>query len=161
MWEAIKDVLTSSNALIVIIFLMFFIIVAFVLIKSGWLNVHTENIKIGARDNERNIIRQQQDYVLLHLKSALNNMPKPEGYDKNLGELVIMAVYCEYVSWIAFNHLTKSEKYIAVKQNKLVELVDQYTYKEEFKTDEFKDLIRQDTKNTIYELINIREIYKD
>lgn len=161
MWEAIKEVLTSSNALIVIIFLMFFIVIGVVLIKSGWLTIRTESVKIGAADRERNIIRQQQDYVLLHLKAALNNMPKPEGYDETLGQLVIMAVYCEYVSWIAFNHLTRSEKYISVKQNKLIELIDQYTYKEEFKTEEFKDLIRQDTKNTIYELINIREIYKD
>ena len=161
MWETIKAVLTSPNALIVLIFLMFFALIGLVLIKSGWLNIHTESVKIGAADNERNIIRQQQDYVLLHLKAALNNIPKPEGYDENLGKLVIMAVYIEYVSWIAFNHLNKSEKYISVKQNKLVELIGQYTYKDEFRTDDFIEYIKRDTKDTILELIKIREIYQD
>ena len=161
MWETIREVLTSGNALIVIIFLIFIAVIAVFLIKSGYFSVNTEGVKIGAADKERNIIRQQQDYVLLHLKAALNDIPKPEGYNEQLGQLVIMAVYIEYVNWIAFNHLTKSDEYISLKQRKLVDLINQYTYRDEFKTEEFIDYIKRDTKQTIYDLIKIREVYKD
>lgn len=57
--------------------------------------------------------------------------------------------------------MTKSDAYISVKQNKLVAIVNSLTVKTEFKTEEFIDLIKSDTRNTIYELIKIREVYKD
>lgn len=72
-----------------------------------------------------------------------------------------MAMYIEYVSWISFNHLTKSDAYISVKQNRLVSVVNRYTVKEQFKGEGFIEFIRKDTKDTIYELIKIREVYKD
>lgn len=161
MWEAISQVLTSSNAIIVLIFLFVIILVAVALIKGGYVNFDSESLKINYGERERNIIKQQQDYVWLHLQETEANLPKPKGYDKNLGQVIILTVYKEYVSWISFNHLTKSDAYISVKQNKLVAIVNSLTVKTEFKTEEFIDLIKSDTRNTIYELIKIREVYKD
>lgn len=161
MWETISEVLTSSNAIIVLIFLFVIILVAVALIKGGYVNFDSESLKINYGERERNIIKQQQDYVWLHLQETEANLPKPKGYDKNLGQVIILTVYKEYVSWISFNHLTKSDAYISVKQNKLVAIVNSLTVKTEFKTEEFIDLIKSDTRNTIYELIKIREVYKD
>ena len=78
-----------------------------------------------------------------------------------MGQVVILTVYKEYVSWISFNHLTKSDAYISVKQNKLVDIVNTLTVKSDFKTEEFIQMIKDDTKNTIYELIKIREVFKE
>lgn len=161
MWETIGQILTSSNALIVLMFLLVIVLVAVVLIKNGYINFDNESLRIGYADRERNIIKQQQDYVWLHLQDMEANLDKPSDYDKNLGQMIIMAMYIEYVSWISFNHLTKSDAYISVKQNRLVALVNRYTVKEQFKADDFIEYIRKDTKETIYELIKIREVYKD
>lgn len=161
MWEAIEEILTSSNAIIVLIFLFVIILVAVALIKGGYVNFDSESLKINYGERERNIIKQQQDYVWLHLQETEANLPKPKGYDKNLGQVIILTVYKEYVSWISFNHLTKSDAYISVKQNKLVAIVNSLTVKTEFKTEEFIDMIKSDTRDTIYELIKIREVYKD
>ena len=161
MWETIREVLTSSNAIIVLIFLFVIIMVAVALIKGGYVNFDSESLKINYADRERNIIKQQQDYVWLHLQALEANLPKPKGYDKNLGQVVILTVYKEYVSWISFNHLTKSDAYISVKQNKLVDIVNTLTVKSDFKTEEFIQMIKDDTKNTIYELIKIREVFKE
>ena len=49
--------------------------------------------------------------------------------------------------------------YISLKQQKLVDVVMEYTEKEEFQSDEFIEYLKQDTKATILQLINIREIY--
>ena len=161
MWETIGQILTSSNALIVLMFLLAMVLVAFILIKNGYINFDNESLRIGYADRERNIIKQQQDYVWLHLQDIEANIEKPEDYDATLGQMIIMAMYIEYVSWISFNHLTKSDAYISVKQNRLVSIVNRYTVKEQFKGEAFIDFIRKDTKDTIYELIKIREVYKD
>lgn len=161
MWESISNILTSTNAVAVLTFLCVCIIGGVVLVKTNLLQIHTDSIRLGAMDTERNIIRQQQDYVRLHLKSIENDLEKPEGYNEWLGQFIVMRVYAEYVEWISFNHLSKSEAYIKVKQNKLVDLINQYTYKEEFKTDDFQEFIRKDTRQMILDLIQIREVYKD
>ena len=160
MWEAIKDILTSSNAVSVILFLILCIIVAFVLIKTNLLQIHTESVKIGARDTERNIIRQQTDYVWQHLQEAEANLPKDPDYNEQLGKIIIMTIYIEYVNWITFNHLTRSDAYIHVKQNALVALVNKLTVNERYKGDDFKQYVRDDTKQTINELLRIREAFK-
>lgn len=162
MWEAISDILNSSNGSTVIVVFLVCVLIAFVMVKGGFLQVHTNAIKIGARDSERNVIRQQQDYVWQHLTTAEKKLRKKiDGYDKRLGLIIVQAAYIEYCTWIAQNHLTMNESYIELKQQKLVDVVGQYTEKEEFQTDEFIDYIRQDTKETICQLIDIREIYKD
>lgn len=159
MWETIGEILTSSNAFIVLIFLTVIVIVAVILIKGGYINFDSESLKINHGERERNIIRQQQDYVWLHLQEAEANLPKPEGYDKNLGQVIILSVYKEYDSWITFNHISKSEAYIRVKQKRLIALINSLTVKEDFKTEDFIEMIKRDTKETIYELIEIREAY--
>lgn len=159
--KTIGDVLTSPNAIAILVFLGVCLIGGLVLIKSGMLQVHTTAVRVGAADTERNIIRQQMNYVLLHLTALENNLKKPEGYNEYLGKYIIEKVYDEYMDWITFNHLSKSPAYIEVKQLRIIDLIGQYTVKEEFKTDEFIEMMKKDTKQTILALIQIREIYKD
>ena len=165
MWEAIKEILTSSNAVGVLLilgfFLMVLIIVAVVLIKGNYFQMRTQTISIGFAEKERNIIRQQQDYVWNHLQEAEANLEKDETYDEQLGQIIIMTVYIEYTKWIAFNHLTRSDAYIKVKQNSLVAIVNRLTVNDRYKGEEFKQYIRDDTKETIYELLRIREAFKN
>ena len=161
MWEAISEILNSSNGSAVLIVFLICLLIAFVLVKGGFLSVNTEAIKIGARDSERNIIRQQQDYVWQHLVSTEHELQTVPNYDRRLGLIIVQACYIEYCVWIAQNHLTMNNSYIELKQKKLVDIVGEYTEKEEFQSEAFKDRIREDTKETICQLIQIREIYKD
>lgn len=164
MWEAIKDILTSSNAVGVLLILGFMlivlIIVAVVLVKGNYFQVHTQTVSIGYAEKERNIIRQQLNYVWLHLEEAEANLPKDDDYDEQLGKRIILEVYKEYTDWISFNHLTRSDAYIHVKQNALVALVNKLTINERYKGDDFKQYVRDDTKQTINELLRIREAFK-
>ena len=164
MWDAIREILTSSNAVGVLLILGFIllvlIIVAIVLVKGNYFQVHTQAVSIGYQEKERNIIRQQLNSVWLHLEEVEANLPKDETYDAQLGQRIILEVYKEYTDWISFNHLTKSEGYIRLKQNALVSLVNKLTVNERYKGEDFKEYIKRDTKETIYELINIREVFK-
>ena len=157
MWESISEILTSSNAVGVLLILGFIVVV---LIKGNYFQVRTKVVSIGYAEKERNIIRQQQDYVWQHLQEAEANLPKDEDYDEQLGLIIIQTVYIEYTKWIAFNHLTRSEAYIHVKQNSLVAIVNRLTVNQRYKGEDFIQYIKDDTKETIYELLKIREAFK-
>ena len=160
MWETIGSILTSPNAFVVLIFLAFVAVIVFILVKSGVLKISTSAVQLGASDIERNIIRQQLDYVLLHLNGLEATLAKPEGYNEYLGQLIVEKMFDEYVNWITFNHINKSSAYVELKQDRIISILRQYTVKEEFQTEEFENMIREDTKKTIEALIRIREVYK-
>jgi hypothetical protein len=160
MWETISTILTGPNAFVVLIFLAFVSVILFILVKSGAIRISTPNMSINTGDVERNIIRQQLDFVSLHLNGLEAKLDKPEDYNEYLGKLIIEKVFDEYVNWITFNHINKSPAYVEIKQERVVSLIRQYTIKEEFRSEEFEDLIRKDTKEVIEALIRIREVYK-
>lgn len=160
MWETISTILTGPNAFVVLIFLAFVSVILFILVKSGAIRISTPNMSINTGDVERNIIRQQLDYVSLHLNGLEAKLDKPDDYNEYLGKLIIEKVFDEYVNWITFNHINKSPAYVEIKQERVVSLIRQYTIKEEFRSEEFEDLIRKDTKEVIEALIRIREVYK-
>jgi hypothetical protein len=160
MWETISTILTGPNAFVVLIFLAFVSVILFILVKSGAIRISTPNMSINTGDVERNIIRQQLDYVSLHLNGLEAKLDKPDDYNEYLGKLIIEKVFDEYVNWITFNHINKSPAYVEIKQERVVSLIRQYTIKDEFRSEEFEDLIRKDTKEVIEALIRIREVYK-
>ena len=160
MWEAIGGVLTSANAKSTLLFLAVCIIGAFVLVKTGMLQVHTEAVRLGAADRERNIIRQQLDWVRRHLLGLEAGIEKPEWYNPYLGKYVVELIYDEYVNWVTFNHLSKSQAYIQIKQDQIVDLVKSTVIRDEYKTAEFEEFLRKDTEMCILALLQIREVYK-
>ena len=160
MWESIAQILTGPNAFVVLCFLGFLAVVIWLLSKSGVLKINTNNFQLGGSDIERNIIRQQLDYCLLHLQGLEANLPKPDGYNEYLGQLIVEKIYDELVNWITFNHINKSEAYISLKQERIINILRQYTIKDEFRSEEFENMVRTEIKKIIEDLIKIREVYK-
>lgn len=164
MWDAIREILTSSNAVGVLLILGFFIvaliIVAVVLIKGNYFQIHTQAVSVGYQEKERNIIRQQMNHVWLHLQDVEANLPKDEDYDEHLGQEIILRMYKVYTDWISFNHISRSKLYIPIKQKEMVAVVNALTVNEKYKTEEFREWLNDDIKETIYALIDIRETFK-
>lgn len=161
MWETIGKVLTSPNAGIVLTFCLFIGIIVWLLTKSGLLNIHTENVSLGAANAEREIIRQQVEWARLHFEAIETQLDfKDENYDQWRGKYVAERLYDEVVDWITFNHLNMSSAYIEVKQEKILVLLHSLTDREEFRTPEFEQFMRDDTRKSIEKLIQIREVYK-
>lgn len=164
MWDAISEILTSSNAVGVLLilgfFIVVFIIVAVVLIKGNYFQIRTQAVSVGYQDKERNIIRQQLNHVWLHLQDIEANLPKDEDYNEHLGQEIILKMYKVYTDWISFNHISRSKSYIPIKQKEMVAVVNALTVNEKYKTEEFKEWLNEDIKETIYALIDIRETFK-
>ena len=160
MWETIRDVLMSPNVTVILVFLAFVFVLAIVLSKTGLLNIHTNVVQIGAAIQERNIIRQQIEWVKLHCEGMESQLPKPEGYDTWRGRYILERVYDEYVTWITFNHISTDSTYVEIKQDRIVNLVESLVEREEFKTKEFEKMLRDDTREAIEKLVQIREVYR-
>lgn len=161
MWETIEHVLLSPNVTVILLFLAFVAIGVAILSKSGILNIHTQNIQIGAADKERDIIRQQIEWIRLHCEGAEASLSKPEGYNEWLGKYIAEKVYDEYVDWITFNHISSSPAYIEVKQDKIINIIHKYAILNDFKSEEFDNKIKDDIKLTIEKLVQIRKTYSN
>ena len=160
MWESIEHLLLSPNANLILVFILVIVILAIILSRRGLLNVHTENIEIGATDREHAIMRQQMEWVTLHCEAVMTSIQKPDGYDHWRGMYIAEKVLDEYFEMILFNHITTSEAYIELKQGRIVNIVHKHTVIDYFQSEEFDNMIKADTKETIEMLVQIRKLYK-
>lgn len=160
MWEAIQAVLTSQGAPYFLVTLLVIVIIFAGLIKHGYIRIESKAVSITTEDKERAIIRNQTEWVKIHLEGLEKSMPKPEGYNYWRGKYVVEAVFDEYVKIITYNHVTTNQAYIDVKSDTMVSLVHSLTEKPEFHSKEFEDFLREDTKACITELVQLRELYK-
>ena len=159
MWETISNILTSGNAVFILVTILLLVVVLAILGKKGVLSFDIKGIKLSSREIERTIIRQQSEWAKLYCDSMEQKLPHPEGYDIWKSRYILECVYDEIMTWITYNHITTNESYIEIKQNKLVFLINSLTIKEDFHSDEFNDFVKKETKFIISKLVQIRELY--
>ena len=160
MWEAIEHLLNGSNALAILLFMVFVVIVLAILSKKGLISINTNTVQIGAADKERDIIRQQVEWVHMHCQGFENAMKKPEGYNEWLGRYIVEKVYDECINWITFNHISASPAYVDIKAEKIVDLIHKYAKLDEYKTPEFDEIVREEVRICIEKLLQIRKVYR-
>ena len=158
-WENILKILTAPNAVAFLIFLIVVIILFAVLGKKGKLMFDIKGIKLGYSERERTIIRQQSEWAKRYCDSMEPRLPHPEGYDIWRSKYILECGYAEIMTWITYNHITLNESYVEIKQNKLVFLINSLTIKDEYHSEEFNDMVRNETKFIIQKLVQIRELY--
>lgn len=160
MWEALGEILISSNAVAILLFMAFIVVFGAILSKKGLIQIHTSAVSVGSADRERDIIRQQVEWIHIHCEGFESTMHKPEGYNEWLGRYIVEKIYDECINWITFNHISASPAYVDIKAEKIVDLIHKYAHLEEFKTKEFDELIKEDVRNCIEKLLTIRKVYK-
>lgn len=161
MWESIAKILTSENSVKTLIFLAVMILVILFEVRRGNLSFHGKGLKIGTDEKERNIIRQQIEWVHIFIMSLEGKIiTDTERYNGYFTKYILERIYDEIVDWITFNHLNNSSAYIEIKQEKICSLVYSMGVKKEFRTKEFKQRMNNWTREVIERLIQIREVYK-
>lgn len=162
MWETIKEVLTSSNAVSILIFLAFVVMAVIFSSKRGLIAIKTGKLRIGSDEKELSIIRNQQQWVYLFVMSIKgkvlpDNATKEQ---KKTTELVLEKVYDKIIDWIVYNHINATNSYIEIKQSEIKCLVySQDDLEDEYKTPEFATRMESWVKEVILNLINIRKEY--
>lgn len=164
MWEAIKDILMSKNAFMVLCSIGILLLVASVLARLGIMNISTKYISFGMSDSdkERTIIREQCNWVhtyLRGLEGKISMMTPEMKYNGYFTKYILEVIYDEIVKWITFNHIEDTERYISVKQDIVSSIVYSMGVQEAFKTKEFNNRMRAWVAEVIEKLLEIRRLY--
>ena len=162
-WEAVKEVLTSPNAWMFLLFLVFAIFILVKMSKSGLISFKGKRLRIGSDERELTIIRNQTQWAHLYIMSRKGKL-----IDENSSELtrvicenILEKVYDKVIEWITFNHITFSNSYIEIKQSEIKCLVYSLVISEDFKTPEFEQRMNGWVREVILNLINIRKEYSN
>ena len=159
MWESISSVLTSGNAVAVLLTLIVLIIILAVLAKKGIFQFNGKGVTIGDNEDERAVIRQQTEWSQLFIQS-MRQLPVFEGSDPYHTLYILEKAFDEVLNWIVFNHISDSENYISIKQEKIWNLVQTLVSDKKFTTEEFKQIIYDNTETLIKRLVHIRKNYR-
>lgn len=160
MWETIKEVLNGSNASHILIALVIIVVITVVLVRNNYLVINTKSVKIGADEKERSILRQQTEWTYNYVHGLYGVlMTKYPELNPLKAQLVIECVYDEIVTWIMFNHITRSEMYLMVKQEKIRGVVFAMDVDQIIKEEKFGVMMNQWVKEIINRLVDIREYY--
>lgn len=128
MWQAISDILTSSNAHIVLIALAALTAMVGILAKAGILQVRRKGIAIGkgfkdAAAFERLILRKQVDYARRFVASHENDVKRllkenssPKASDQYFIKYLLAQVTNEVEVWIMLNNIRGTPDYIKMRQ---------------------------------------------
>ena len=162
MWETIGNVLTSPNAGVVMAALLILVVLLSVLSRRGILSINTKGLTLGADIRERDIIRQQVEWVhcfVAGLYSTIQPMTDNR-FNGYFTRFILEVCYSEIVDWITFNHITLDSDYISIKQAKIKSIVYSYDIDANFKTPKFEKQIDAWVEEIIKKLATIREVYK-
>lgn len=159
MWESISNVLTSGNAVAVLLTLIVLIIILAILAKKGIFQFNGKGVTIGDNEDERAVIRQQTEWSQLFVQS-MRQLPIFEGSDTYHTLYILEKAFDEVLSWIVFNHISDSENYISIKQEKIWNLIQTLVIDKKFTTEEFKQIIYDNTETLIKRLVHIRKNYR-
>lgn len=153
--SSIVEIIKSGNALNIVLVG----VLLFVLVKSKFLRIHTEHIKLGAHEDERAIMRRQLEYVRVTLKSSIRSFPIDPESERTKN---IIHELCDiFEDMIVFNHIKDDKEYINVKQlliyNKVLSLTD-HSF---FLTDEFRTVCYDVVEDIVKTMVRIRRTYKN
>jgi len=163
MWEAIKEVLLSTNAWMILVAIVFLALLAFMLMNRGFLYIGTDKLQLGGDYRERDIIRQQVEWSHSYVRglyTTIQNMSENTQYGGYFTRYLLECVYDEIVNWITFNHIKVDSDYISIKQQLIRNLIYSFDVDDVFKTPEFSQQIDAWVEEVIRKLVHIREMYK-
>lgn len=159
MWETIKEVLTGGNAISVLVTLILLILILAFLAKKGIFQFNGKGVKIGDNEDERAVIRQQTEWSQLFIQS-MQQLPILEGADEYHTLYILEKIFDEALSWIVFNHISDSENYISIKQEKVWNLIQTLVTEKKYTTEEFRTIVYENTEKLIKRLVHIRKNYR-
>ena len=168
--ETLATILTSKDFLSSIPSVILLVVAIVILGKVMHVKVHTSHFTIGGESAEayyeRKIVQEQCDYVHSYLLSLIGKITEvcPDHELKHNGwmtKCILEYAYDEFVTWIHYNHITDTEAYVSVKQNKIISLVYSQPVRHEFETPEFRERIKRWVAEIITELVRIRKVYTE
>ena len=155
---ALVEKISSFYGVIILLIIM---VVSYILLRTGKLQIKTKSMRLGKADieeNERKIMRQQMSFLHISAESMISRLPSDLDVWRTK---YIIAKVCDVLEEaILYNHIERGdEKYISIKQKLAYNAVLKRSENDYFKTQEFHDLCDKFVRDMLNEFINIREVY--
>ena len=162
--EWLANILTSSNAIPIIIIAVLLVVIIAILAKKGIFSFNAFGLKIdngnNERDIERTIIRNQIQYAQTEVGDFYSTIPYWEGRDEYRLRYIMELIIDCFVECAIFNHITSEKIYRELKQRKIWQCVIDNSESPNILTDEFKKAVYEETEHILGKFIEIREYYK-
>lgn len=159
----LPTLIEKASSLYGVILLLIVMVVGYILLRTGKLQIKTKSVQLGKADieeNERKIMRQQMSFLHVSAEGMISQLPND--LDTWRTKYVISKVCDVLEEAILYNHIQRGdEKYISIKQQLVYNAVLKQTEKGYFKTQEFHDLCDKFTRDMLMEFVNIREVYSE
>lgn len=155
---ALVEKISSFYGIIILLIIM---VVSYILLRTGKLQIKTKSMRLGKADieeNERKIMRQQMSFLHISAESIVSRLPSDLDVWRTK---YIIAKVCDVLEEaILYNHIERGdEKYISIKQKLAYNAVLKRSESDYFKTQEFHDLCDKFVRDMLNEFVNIREVY--
>lgn len=155
---ALVEKISSFYGVIILLIIM---IVSYILLRTGKLQIKTKSMRLGKADieeNERKIMRQQMSFLHISAEGIISRLPS--NLDIWRTKYIIAKVCDVLEEAILYNHIERGdEKYISIKQKLAYNAVVKRSEDDYFKTQEFHDLCDKFVRDMLNEFVNIREVY--
>lgn len=163
-WDALKELITSPNAWMFLLFIGFAMFVLHRMAKNGLLSFKGKGLRVGSDETERTIIREQSKWAYLFIMAIKGKVLTEDATEaqNEKAELLLYKVYVKVIDWINYNHISANNSYVEIKQGEIKNLVySQDNLDDDYKTPEFA--VRMDgwVRELILNLINIRKEYSN
>lgn len=139
-----------------------FALFAFILcVKKGWISFRGKGFNVGLEENERNVVRKQVQYVETILDGTIRDLPNElieghDGYGYYRCKYIIGKIKDVYEDIIHLNHIENNDDYIDIKFEIVYNSILKLTDDEFFKTEQFKNYMRDLNEKLIKRLYKIR-----
>lgn len=152
----LSDILTSSNAVVVLSFLLVFTIIGIILVKKGLLRFKGKGVELG-NDKDRNLIRDQWDYTTAVCEGKLSKLHDHIS-DVNLCKHIIDKVVDLFQLWIIVNAMSDNENYVKAKQKQVYAAICKRYTDEWIEGDEFKSCCNRFVEDLIRDLVRMKQV---
>lgn len=153
----------KASSLYGMAFLLVIMVVGYILLRTGKLQIKTKSVQLGRSDieeNERKIMRQQMSFLHVSAEGLTTDFTMNCDGDIWRAKYVISKMCDVLEDAVLYNHIQRGdEKYIAIKQQLVYNAVLKRVEDPYFSTDTFKDKCDKFTRDMLIEFMNIREVY--
>lgn len=162
--DAIATILTSSNSIIVLSFLVVIIVLLAYLAKKGIVSFNGHGVKLGDSISSASRIKQLQwDILQAETEIALRKLPKEYLEEpKKWRTHYVVGKYRDVLQQaILMNNIVPDQEYIESKQVLAYSAILKATVDDYFKTEEFKEYAYKLTENIIKQFCKIKHKYEE
>lgn len=157
--NGVKEIVTSANAWLFLLFLSVVLILAIRLIKTGAIKVKTKSLQIGNTETERKILEKQNNLAYSYIMALEPIIDEDDELQHYITVCMLEKVYDEVIKWIIANHMTTTKEYVQLKQEEIVYLISSLAINPKIRSKEFVDRVKEWTKEIIERLVQVRELY--